>query len=64
MFRVPVLIKDSGWNFGSNAGRFWKYPVGNCLKTTSERLQSSPVTPLQSLKKWRQKIADLQKDCK
>ena len=32
--------------------QFWKRPVGNCLKTTSERLQSSPVIPLPSLKEW------------
>ena len=33
---------------GDGIRRFWKCPVGNCPKTTSERLQSSPVTPLQS----------------
>ena len=43
----PVLIRLRGIPV-SIARRFWKRSVGNCLKTTSERLQSSPVTPLQS----------------
>lgn len=47
---VPALgaVSYSGWSCGSHVRQFWKRPVGNCLKTTSERLQSSPVTPLQS----------------
>lgn len=46
--RESVEEKSRARKHSERGTASWKFPMGKCLKTTSERPQSGPVTPLSS----------------